>query len=321
MLRRRQPLLLEKLFEELSAMAAGVATSVDALPFTRDPGGEVDREILALTGAPMRLQDVMLGPPVLAELNPWYSPRTFQQLLRLWSEVTQSGSSTFIALTGAVMVSSISRALSSQTRSWGHVADRVLPKVLIDKSPALAAESWLKRIRRRVYLVAETARLPATLPALTVVRNDWANPQSRPTLPSASLLITSPPYAGAIDYTLAQRLSLNLLGYDTPEIAKLTSAEMGARRKRTDKNHVHKWAEALCFATKRQLAYLQPKANTVFVMPHKDAGREIGEESLKGMMASEGWLLQFEVDRSIRQVRARQSWTSIKKETILVFSR
>jgi DNA modification methylase len=45
------------------------------------------------------------------------------------------------------------------------------------------------------------------------------------------LLVTSPPYADAIDYTFAQRLSLYLIGYDDFQIKNISNVEIGARRK------------------------------------------------------------------------------------------
>ncbi|ODT84899.1 MAG: hypothetical protein ABS69_01790 [Nitrosomonadales bacterium SCN 54-20] len=323
MLRCHSPLLLERLFDELSVSASGVATSAHALPLVPNSGKDLDNEIEQLTGTHPRdkVSELIRGAPLAADLERWYSPRTLHQFLDLNQRILAASESSFATLTGAAMLSSISRALSSQTRSWGHIADRVLPKELVDKNPSGAAEAWIKRIRRRIYLVAQKAQLPSSRPALTVIRRDWASKDDGQHLPKATLLITSPPYAGAIDYTLAQRLSLGLFGYDAAAISKLTSIEMGARRKRFDTDHVSKWADALCAATSRQLEYLAPSSTAAFVMPHKDAGREMGAEKLKQLMDSKGWVLDFEVDRSIRQVKARQSWTSIKRETILVFSR
>jgi DNA methylase len=321
MLRRIDPVLVEGLFNELAGMVTGAGFAGEGLPFLSRNSGTLDDQIASLNGNVLKINDFVIAEPATAELEPWFSPKTYAQLIGLWNAILATSNSEFVRLTGAVMISSIARALSSQTRSWGHIADRVLPKEMIDKSTATSALSWLKRVRRRIYLVADAADLPSRESALTVVQNDWGNCESDIGLPRSSLLITSPPYAGAIDYTLAQRLSLHLLGYDTPAIAGLTRVEMGARRKRADKKHISNWSDSLVEATRRQIEYLEPNATAAFVMPHKDAGREIGEEALKDMMATEGWTIEFEVDRSIRQIRARQSWTSIKRETIIVFGR
>jgi len=60
---------------------------------------------------------------------------------------------------------------------------------------------------------------------------------------------------------------------------------------------------------------------SAFVLPHKDAGRDLGAQIMADSMTVWGWERLVEVDRSIRQMRARQSWTSIKRETIHVFGR
>jgi hypothetical protein len=72
-------------------------------------------------------------------------------------------------------------------------------------------------------------------------------------------------------------------------------------------------------ALERQLSWLDPAGFAAFILPHKDAGRSLGAEAISDVMSRSGWSLAFERDRSIRQIKARQSWTSIKQETLLIF--
>ena len=135
------------------------------------------------------------------------------------------------------------------------------------------------------------------------------------------MIVTSPPYADAIDYTLAQRLSLYALGFEDEGLAGLCRSEIGARRKRFDSGSYRVWASALSESLVKQTKTMGKPSFAAFVLPHKDAGREQGNIALKEGMVANGWEQLLKIDRSIRQMRARQSWTSIKKETIFIFGR
>jgi hypothetical protein len=149
---------------------------------------------------------------------------------------------------------------------------------------------------------------------------DWSQPVETGSA-FADLLLTSPPYADAIDYTLAQRLSLYILGYDQDEIARLVAGEIGARRKRFSSVSRTRWSEQLCAALETQLTWVKPEGAVCLVLPHKDSGRSGGEDDLKATLLRLGWEQFFAKDRSIHQSHTRQSWTSIKKETILAFKK
>jgi hypothetical protein len=114
---------------------------------------------------------------------------------------------------------------------------------------------------------------------------------------------------------------LYLLGYSDEQIGGLVKAEIGARRKRSKVDSRETWARQLCDALPDQLSWLDNDASICIVLPHKDAGRSAGEDELRVALQDLGWSLIFERDRSIHQSHTRQSWTSIKRETILVFSR
>jgi len=221
------------------------------------------------------------------------------------------------------MVSSIARQLCSQNKSWGHIADNVLPEQRVEKDVYKAGMDWLQRSVNRIErsLKQQLSAVPTSKPLCYVREYDWLLGSELELPERPSLLVTSPPYAGAIDYTLAQRLSLYILGAGEAELMKLCSNESGARRKRFNKQHIATWSHELGLAVERQLSLMTVPAFAAFVMPHKDHGRDLGEIELKTLMSKNGWSLEFEKHRSIRQVRARQSWTSIKRETILVFEK
>ncbi|RSP70005.1 hypothetical protein EA722_17860 [Acinetobacter baumannii] len=135
------------------------------------------------------------------------------------------------------------------------------------------------------------------------------------------MLVTSPPYADAIDYTFAQRLSLYLIGYDDFQIKNISNVEIGARRKRAKSTSTINWAKELSEALNIQKRFLSEKGFLSFVLPHKDAGRNIGVEAITANLEADSYELIFEVDRAIRQLKTRQSWTSIKKEIVQIYGK
>lgn len=233
----------------------------------------------------------------------------------------------FGKLVGLTMLSAILRPASSQTRSWGHIADNVLPREYARKDVLRLCARWLVRTQN---VIARTTLLEKPLDSLErmsiqawITLHDWASddrPIPRPRF-APSLLITSPPYGGAIDYTLAQRLSLYFLGFKDSDIKGLCHREIGARRKRFNSASQQAWADDLASALSKQLRVLDGTSLVVLILPHKDAGRETGANGVAELMRGAGWDRVLRIDRSIRQSRTRQSWTSIKQEGIHVYAR
>lgn len=261
--------------------------------------------------------------PDLGSLERWFEASTLAEILLLLKEFSSDALSGFCRLLGKTMLSAILRPASSQTQSWGHLADNVWPKEFLRKDVIRLAQSWLSRFESTIE---RTEVQPVTINAgirLWVAGHNWSQP-GRPygfPKPQASLLVTSPPYAGAIDYTLAQRLSLYAFGFNDADLSDFWRTEFGARRKRNQPGSMARWAQDLAHALHAQLELMGENSFCAFVLPHKDAGRDVGAQVMDATMSSEGWSKVIEVDRSIRQKRARQSWTSITRETIHVFGK
>jgi hypothetical protein len=287
-----------------------------------DPQG-VQRldEMVLLTCFPhptMLLKRVVAGPPVWEALRQWFATETLTAFEALFAALAQVDS-TYIRLLGLCMISAIARSVSSQHASWGHIADNVRPRGLTHKNVHVAITRWLKRAK--AFVTQPLLEVGSTKPPHTTIHSrDWSKPTEAGET-NLDLLLTSPPYADAIDYTLAQRLSLYLLGYNDQSILNLVAGEIGARRKRFKKTSRSEWSEQLCAALSDQVTWLKPEGSIVLLLPHKDSGRSAGEEDLKKCLDQLGWRLFFERDRSIHQSYTRQSWTSIKQETILGFTR
>ncbi|MCW2286680.1 hypothetical protein M2323_004449 [Rhodoblastus acidophilus] len=262
---------------------------------------------------------LVVGEPQWSLLENWIEPSTLANMNNLTQAILASQSA-YLRLLGLCMISAIARSVCSQHASWGHIADNVRPREMTAQNLYAATTRWLKRTKAFIsapMTQVSTERDIAIKPRIYL--RDWSKPADVGP-GDADLLLTSPPYADAIDYTLAQRLSLYFLGYDDRAISSLVSAEIGARRKRSKTLSRSTWSEQLCAALKDQVTWVKPSGTICLVLPHKDSGRSSGEDDIRTSLEGMGWHLFFEADRSIHQSHTRHSWTSIKKETILVFS-
>lgn len=288
--------------------------------------GEVDLILKRLIKpTPLQFSQNYSLKPNSAKLGNWIEDRTLKNIEKLLLALNEDDVGVVGRLLGVTMVSAILRPSSSQTKSWGHIADNVRPKEFVPKDVLGLCLRWLSRLETIVEMT-EVARF--SHPAKQELRywvsaHNWLLPSLPGTSPDTEgqLIVTSPPYADAIDYTLAQRLSLYALGLEDEDLAGLCRGEIGARRKRFDSGSHSVWASALSESLVKQTKTMGKPSVAAFVLPHKDAGREQGNIALKEGMVANGWEQVLEIDRSIRQMRVRQSWTSIKKETICIFGR
>lgn len=261
--------------------------------------------------------------PNLEKLSVWIEERTLHDLKKISEAIDTNTIGAPGRLLGLAMISAVLRSASSQNKSWGHIADNVKPREFVRKDIMSLCLRWLSRVET---IITNTDVTKIELPVRDDIRlwlspHNWLSPKKPSMMPrlKSKLLITSPPYADAIDYTLAQRLSLYALGLGDEDILELCRTEIGARRKRFDSASHEMWATQLAESLTKQLNHMDDVSLAVFLLPHKDAGRERGTEALMECMESNNWKQIIQIDRSIRQVRARQSWTSIKKESLYIF--
>jgi hypothetical protein len=261
--------------------------------------------------------------PNWESLDKWYHQTTLEEIKSVWNHIATRDLRNFGTLLAMTMLSAVLRPACSQTQSWGHIADNVWPKALERKNLSRLCLAWLTRTDGIVGKT-DVARIDAASEQKRFFVSNYSWGQKRNITakrPTVNVVVTSPPYAGAIDYTFAQRLSLYMLGYDDDGIKALSSQEIGARRKRFMPASRSAWASEIVGALSQQLVFIGENATLGFVLPHKDAGREAGALAIEKYLFTIGFEKILEVDRSIRQGRTRQSWTSIKKEIVQIYAR
>lgn len=270
------------------------------------------------------LNYLLKSDPNLENLKPWIENQSLDKITVIINQLYLNHRlSSFDRLLIITMLSAVLKSCSSQTQSWGHIADRVLPKEMIEKDVLLNCLKWLNKTEKNIKNTDVISDEKFDDCRLWVSHFNWGNDISSletPPIP-VDLLVTSPPYADAIDYTFAQRLSLYLIGYNDFQIKNISNVEIGARRKRSKTTSIINWANELSEALTIQKTFLSDKGLLSFVLPHKDAGRNIGVEAITNNLEADNYELVFEVDRAIRQLKTRQSWTSIKKEIVQIYGK
>ena len=76
---------------------------------------------------PLILNESIVGPPKWESLRVWIESSTLKEIRRLYEELIGNTDPDIFRLTGLTMLSAILRPASSQTHSWGHIADNVQP--------------------------------------------------------------------------------------------------------------------------------------------------------------------------------------------------
>lgn len=156
----------------------------------------------------------------------WFLPEIQRELMALvlaMKEVTDLACRRFLELTLSSIIVTKSGGVT-RARDLAHSRPH-LDKTKICKSPL---EQFLIRSRRNLNGIGE---LNTNGQTAAIIEGDA---QSMPLLDaSVDLIVTSPPYANAIDYMRAHKFSLVWLGKPISELSKLRTTYIGSERLRS----------------------------------------------------------------------------------------
>ncbi|WP_420403553.1 DNA methyltransferase [Nisaea sp.] len=176
--------------------------------------------------------------PLLSE---WYSPQTLAQLRYLWSIVDQNENGVrqvLLAIFSETLFECASTA-GSQTRTgkrrrhhWGWVADNVKPRIPVNHNAISIFAHRLASLDLVESLETSCTTLLLRQDAKMLALGDS----------SIDLIVTSPPYAGVIDYAGAHRMLYLWMGWP---FLKERTFEIGARYRRSRKNAVQEYLDEI----------------------------------------------------------------------------
>lgn len=207
------------------------------------------------------------------ELNKWFHELTLEQFKTIWQIIITTPeienqelfkllfTDTLFAC--ASTNGSITSGGKSRRHHWGWIADNVKPK----------PPQWhnaLKVFRERLihaYDVALSSEpIISQLPSINVEDFRITREDSRSLRLSDSsidLVVTSPPYLGMIDYTLANRLTYLWFGWSMGQDKEL---EIGARYRRSRQNTVDEYLKSMDMSCKQIARVLRKGAFCAIVI-------------------------------------------------------
>jgi DNA methylase len=269
---------------------------------------------------------------LVSKLRPWFSPKTFQQVMFLTeAEQMESDAATKAAL--RICISNLLKSACAQDRGWGCVADNVLPRPAQKAKRVDAVTSFRRKLRLLMTHVAEfreklspqAKRVLQASPNSHVIRSNVVE-QTQVARESIDLVVTSPPYPNMTDYCLSQRLSYYWLGVDPSEDL---SFEIGARRKRSAADSLEKYREKMKRAQIAIAATLKSGGYACFIMPGfegdqwNNAARKQSVQDCLAHLHTCGLVRQQELTRMLplRRRHHNQKWTTLERENIYIFSK
>jgi len=203
------------------------------------------------------LGDLLLAPALVSrrdstprrqhnqELLSWFHPGTLDQLTYLWDLVQCEDDILLRALLEMIFTDTLFACASApgaltstgkrRRHHWGWIADNVRPKCC---TPHGAAALYRDKLHHAAEITVSATSIPPD--CSTICRGD----SRRLTLPDelVDLVVTSPPYIGMIDYTLANRLTYLWMDWPLDEDRQV---EIGSRRNRNRKSALLEYEQAI----------------------------------------------------------------------------
>lgn len=161
--------------------------------------------------------------PTKAFLDYWFLPTTQRELMALVlaiEEIPDTRSRQFLELTLSSIIVTKSGGVS-QARDLAHTR----PHKVESKVPKNALEQFSIRVRKNLVSIARLKRDGLT--SLAIAGDAKGLPLKDSVV---DLVVTSPPYANAIDYMRAHKFSLTWLGEPIEKLSTLRAAYIGSER-------------------------------------------------------------------------------------------
>ena len=266
----------------------------------------------------------------IGQLKPWYNPGTFNQLMFL---VDQERRMVDGGLRSALRIalSATLKAVCSQDRGWGCIADNVLPKAAQLEKKRDALDRCYRLMKTlvgdmehlRSTLTSDVVLLLSNLEAPSCIFH--ADVVDNVGIPDGAvdLVISSPPYPNMTDYALSQRLSYYWLGI---EINSDLVTEIGARRKRTANHALELYSSKMQQAAISIGRKVKLKGYACFVMPKFEGGdadleRQRSIRVFFDSLVSSGFEFEHSVSRLLptRRRQHNQKWARLNREDIYVY--
>lgn len=222
----------------------GVGLDLDplALRISQAKTTVLDPARVAATGTQVvaRARQLLADEPALADamarrfdvktrafIDYWFFPHTQRELMALVLAIEEVGNAAlrrFLELAFSAIIVTKSGGVS-RARDLAHSR----PHLVADKTPKPAIDQFALRLKKNIASIGRLA--DAGGGGVPLAGDARAMPLASGTV---DLIVTSPPYANAIDYMRAHKFSLVWLGRSVAELSALRAQYVGAERTRAD---------------------------------------------------------------------------------------
>lgn len=265
------------------------------------------------------------------KLKLWFSRRTFNCIAFLINEINEINDQNLKCLLNIALLSVLKNS-SSQDRSWGCIADNMIPKsdqirdkevfskiysiskrILFDIEARISKEECFMEFYRKLSSSQRVFPIDARL-------FDNIDPES------VDCIITSPPYLNMTDYITSQRLAYYYLNID-PDKEKFH--EIGARFKRARKNSAENYIEEMKLANSKFCNFIKNGGYLCLVLPEfnvdlkRDQLRQDVLNTILEDIELEFMVKRVTYERNIPTMRRSHNsfWASLEKEKIYIFQK
>lgn len=275
---------------------------------------------------------MLLGSSIKVELlRPWYTRETFNQIMYLMlneQNIVDQSTKSLVR----IALSATLKAVCSQDRGWGCIADNVFPKPEQMEKTRDALHRFTQNanllIRGLLNFVNELPDYIKEFLSQTDVKTRLFHNDARQSDQikgdSVDIIITSPPYPNMTDYSFSQRLSYYWLGA-TPEDD--LPKEIGARRKRSRPESLETYVNDMTETFDAISSKLKKGGYLCLVLPsfYKDQQNDIDRKrAIRKCLANLtlfGYILEDTYDRNlpVRRRHHNQNWAKLEKENIYIY--
>jgi hypothetical protein len=207
------------------------------------------------------------------ELSRWYHHKVYSRLILLHMIIESCHASEEIKDVYRIVFLGIARVCCAQQKSWGHIADNMLPTeqqknerskvdpfAMFQDRVSLILSRVSKLSSSALFSVGTGKSLDAC--ATSIVLDNTPN-----------FVLTSPPYPWMCDYINAQRLSFYWLGFTVDDLYLTRGNEIGARYTRKSKSRGERYAKSMISAFNNILSQLHEDSKICLVYPVCDENK------------------------------------------------
>ncbi len=253
----------------------------------------------------------------IKDIKPWYSKEVLSELSFLYHQLQCYEIPDNLEIIYKVVFLNIAKLACAQQKTWGHIADNVLPK----KSQILerkynVVNSYIKRVNQ----IINRAQRLFVFPKLQSYRIEQADSLVFKPDEKVDLVITSPPYPQMNDYITAHRLGYYWLNISKEEINELKKTEIGARYRRHTKYKYEKYYKELTSSFDNIIQCIKKDGILAIIMPDyekQDPRRDVINKIYKHL--SSKLFKMYQINRNIDLNRRWAPFRRLKNESLTIW--